>query len=174
MPTLPPARARARVLARSTKLHPPGFGCVELCATLNKSVSWNIFVLCLLTRQLATMSDEDETPQTTAAPSQSTPQLPVGTILENDQYLEPYLPHLAARLATHSSSVRKECSYIRVGRYAYFHEKLSAFETLVPGGFDAFTRSYEHFGFNEDENGTIHFREWCPGALAVNIIGDFS
>lgn len=42
------------------------------------------------------------------------------------------------------------------------------------GGLDAFTRSFERFGFHELADGSITFCEWCPGAKALNIIGDFS
>jgi hypothetical protein len=42
------------------------------------------------------------------------------------------------------------------------------------GGIEQFSRGYERFGFNETPDGSISFAEWCPGALRVSVVGDFS
>ncbi len=45
------------------------------------------------------------------------------------------------------------------------------------GGLDAFSRSYERFGFNRAVRGGapgIHYREWAPGAQSACLVGDFN
>ncbi|GJM85150.1 hypothetical protein PR202_ga01576 [Eleusine coracana subsp. coracana] len=41
------------------------------------------------------------------------------------------------------------------------------------GGLEAFSRSYEKFGFNRSAEG-ITYREWAPGAHSAALIGDFN
>ncbi|CAD6250825.1 unnamed protein product [Miscanthus lutarioriparius] len=41
------------------------------------------------------------------------------------------------------------------------------------GGLEAFSRSYEKFGFNRSAEG-ITYREWAPGALFAALVGDFN
>lgn len=44
-------------------------------------------------------------------------------------------------------------------------------------GMDAFSQSYHHYGFSvvDTKGGTvIRLREWCPGAKAVSLVGDFN
>lgn len=42
------------------------------------------------------------------------------------------------------------------------------------GGIEKFSRGYEKFGFNAQENGDITYREWAPNATQAYLIGDFS
>lgn len=44
------------------------------------------------------------------------------------------------------------------------------------GGMDAFSRAYERFGFSASETnpGEIIFREWCPGAESLSLVGEFN
>jgi len=41
------------------------------------------------------------------------------------------------------------------------------------GSMDKFSKGYEFYGFNKTKDG-IQYREWLPGARAVNLIGDFN
>ncbi|TVU29892.1 hypothetical protein EJB05_21483 [Eragrostis curvula] len=41
------------------------------------------------------------------------------------------------------------------------------------GGLEAFSRSYEKFGFNRSAEG-ITYREWAPGAQSAALVGDFN
>lgn len=41
------------------------------------------------------------------------------------------------------------------------------------GGMDAFSRGYDTYGFTR-ERGCVVYREWCPSAKAVQLIGDFN
>ncbi|KAL6634238.1 hypothetical protein ACP70R_026909 [Stipagrostis hirtigluma subsp. patula] len=41
------------------------------------------------------------------------------------------------------------------------------------GGLEAFSRSYEKFGFNRTAEG-ITYREWAPGAHSAALVGDFN
>lgn len=42
------------------------------------------------------------------------------------------------------------------------------------GGLEAFSRGYEQRGFQVLPDQTIVYREWAPGAITANLIGDFS
>jgi 1,4-alpha-glucan branching enzyme len=42
------------------------------------------------------------------------------------------------------------------------------------GGFDKFSRGYEHFGLNVQPNGDIMYREWAPNAATASLIGEFN
>ena len=42
------------------------------------------------------------------------------------------------------------------------------------GGLEKFSRGFEKFGFNPQENGDIIYREWAPNATQAYLIGDFS
>jgi 1,4-alpha-glucan branching enzyme len=42
------------------------------------------------------------------------------------------------------------------------------------GGFDYFSRGYEHYGLNVQPNGDIVYREWAPGVVAASLIGEFN
>ncbi|CAN6238294.1 unnamed protein product [Urochloa humidicola] len=41
------------------------------------------------------------------------------------------------------------------------------------GGLEAFSRSYEKFGFNRSAEG-VTYREWAPGAHSAALVGDFN
>ncbi|KAJ1927411.1 alpha-1,4-glucan branching enzyme [Tieghemiomyces parasiticus] len=74
-------------------------------------------------------------------------------VFKLDSYLEPY-----------AASLR--------GRYSYFRDwynKLVRTEQSL----DAFSRSYEKFGFNRTKTHII-YREWAPGAVTACLIGDFN
>ena len=57
-------------------------------------------------------------------------------------------------------------------RYAVMQKYLTGIDKHE-GGMDKFTKSYERYGLRRAENGVM-CREWCPGASAVFIMGDFS
>ncbi|KAI9856541.1 MAG: alpha-1,4-glucan branching enzyme [Vezdaea acicularis] len=42
------------------------------------------------------------------------------------------------------------------------------------GGFEKFSKGFEKFGFNIQDNGDISYREWAPNATAAFLIGDFN
>ena len=42
------------------------------------------------------------------------------------------------------------------------------------GGIEKFSRGYETFGLQAQENGDITYKEWAPNALRAYLIGDFS
>jgi len=39
---------------------------------------------------------------------------------------------------------------------------------------DKFTRAYEEYGIHAHPDGSIHCKEWAPGAEALYLTGDFS
>lgn len=41
-------------------------------------------------------------------------------------------------------------------------------------GIERFTQGYKEFGINVHPDGTIHCKEWAPGAKEVYLRGDFS
>ena len=42
------------------------------------------------------------------------------------------------------------------------------------GSLEKFSRGYETFGLQVQENGDILYKEWAPNALRAYVIGDFS
>lgn len=58
---------------------------------------------------------------------------------------------------------------VRVNQYQEWKAKIAESE----GGMDAFTRSYERFGFQVTKDG-IWYREWAPGAQQAFLTGEFS
>lgn len=42
------------------------------------------------------------------------------------------------------------------------------------GGINGFTQSYISFGAHVNPDGSIVWREWCPGAQQLRLYGDFS
>jgi len=59
-------------------------------------------------------------------------------------------------------------------RYSYFKYLLTHIEKNEPGGLEQFTRSYETFGIHATPDGGVHCQEWCPGARAIYLWGDFN
>ncbi|ESO00855.1 hypothetical protein HELRODRAFT_112986 [Helobdella robusta] len=59
-------------------------------------------------------------------------------------------------------------------RYREFRTLLQRIETNEPGGIDKFTRSYEEFGVHAHSDGTITWKEWCPGATGLFLWGEFN
>jgi len=51
---------------------------------------------------------------------------------------------------------------------------LDDIENNEDGGLDKFTRSYERFGMKVQPDGSVVCHEWCPGAQALFLRGDFS
>ena len=59
-------------------------------------------------------------------------------------------------------------------RYATYRARREAIES-AEGSLDAFSKSYEKYGFNADEkSGEITYREWAPAAAHCALIGDFN
>ncbi|GCB66951.1 hypothetical protein scyTo_0007971 [Scyliorhinus torazame] len=42
------------------------------------------------------------------------------------------------------------------------------------GGLEQFSRGYESFGINQQDDGGVYCKEWAPGANSVCLVGDFS
>lgn len=75
-------------------------------------------------------------------------------ILEIDGYLKPELPGIATRF----------------NLFTHWKQTLKTSE----GGYDAFSKGYNKFGFNVASDNTIVYREWAPNAIEAYLIGDFS
>lgn len=75
-------------------------------------------------------------------------------VLALDGYLKPEIPAIATRWKI----------------YKTWKESIEKTE----GGYDAFSRGYEKFGFNVASDGTVTYREWAPGVNEAALIGDFS
>ncbi|CAD5215229.1 unnamed protein product [Bursaphelenchus xylophilus] len=58
-------------------------------------------------------------------------------------------------------------------RYKEFRASLDFIEQC-DGSLDKFTRSYEEYGLHVQPDGTINGLEWCPGADALSLVGDFN
>eukprot|EP01029_Cantina_marsupialis_P006252 TRINITY_DN1682_c0_g1_i1.p1 TRINITY_DN1682_c0_g1~~TRINITY_DN1682_c0_g1_i1.p1 ORF type:complete len:812 (+),score=248.18 TRINITY_DN1682_c0_g1_i1:71-2437(+) len=77
-------------------------------------------------------------------------------LIEQDEYLEPYLPEIKKRLNL------------------YIERKN---EIVKQGGMDKFSRSYEDMGFsrkNIDGKDGIFFKEWAPSATSMSLVGEFN
>ena len=59
-------------------------------------------------------------------------------------------------------------------RYGCFQALRQGIEHNEPGGLDKFTRAYEDFGPHVQPDGSVEWKEWCPGAKELYIWGDFS
>ncbi|KAF9894756.1 alpha-1,4-glucan branching enzyme [Aspergillus nanangensis] len=42
------------------------------------------------------------------------------------------------------------------------------------GGMEKFTKGYEKFGLNVNDNGDIIYREWAPNAVEASLVGEFN
>jgi len=57
------------------------------------------------------------------------------------------------------------------------HESYKKWEKEInqnEGGFAKFSRGYERFGLNVQQNGDIVYREWAPNAKTASLIGEFN
>jgi len=61
-----------------------------------------------------------------------------------------------------------------VCRYSCFKKLWDDIENNEEGGVDKFTRGYERFGIHARPDGSVYCLEWCPGAQALYLRGDFS
>jgi hypothetical protein len=93
-------------------------------------------------------------------------------LLTRDPYLSPYEKHISARYAAFCFVFHRTDMLIYFS-YNYYMGWMSRIKESE-GGLEQFSRGYERFGFNESDDGTITFAEWCPGALSVSLVGDFS
>ncbi|KAF9974905.1 alpha-1,4-glucan branching enzyme [Actinomortierella ambigua] len=73
-------------------------------------------------------------------------------VIQLDPWLEPFKPAIAKR-------------------YALFKDWKNKIDHN--GGYDKFSRGYEHFGFQVKPNG-ITYREWAPNAKQAFLFGDFN
>ncbi|KAG0224661.1 1,4-alpha-glucan-branching enzyme GBE1 [Mortierella sp. GBAus27b] len=88
------------------------------------------------------------------AHSQSLPDVSeeVTSLIQLDHWLAPYKPALQQR-------------------YQAFEDKKKVINEH--GGYEQFTRGYEHFGFQVTDKG-ITYREWAPSATQAFLLGDFN
>lgn len=75
-------------------------------------------------------------------------------ILDQDGYLEPFVPAISARY----------------DQFAKWRDDLAQSE----GGYDAFSKGYLNFGLIVGPDNTITYREWAPNAVTAHLIGDFN
>jgi len=59
-------------------------------------------------------------------------------------------------------------------RYYIFRDYIDDIERKEPGGMDGFTKAYQTFGIHVKPDGSVVWREWCPGARELRAYGDFS
>lgn len=80
---------------------------------------------------------------------------PDGTgVIDLDPWLEPFRDTLKSRF----------------DRTSHWIQKINEDE----GGLEKFSRGYERFGLNVQDNGDIIYREWAPNAVEAHLIGDFN
>jgi 1,4-alpha-glucan branching enzyme len=58
-------------------------------------------------------------------------------------------------------------------RYALY-EKYKKMIQESAGGYDNFSKGYEHFGFHVQKDNSVIYREWAPNAAGASLIGEFS
>ena len=58
-------------------------------------------------------------------------------------------------------------------RYSHIQKWIKTIDE-TEGGLEKFSRGFETFGFNAQDNGDIIYREWAPNATHAYLIGDFS
>eukprot|EP00041_Stephanoeca_diplocostata_P029463 m.870187 g.870187 ORF g.870187 m.870187 type:complete len:1058 (+) comp23565_c1_seq3:61-3234(+) len=88
----------------------------------------------------------------------------IGDVLRDDPYLRGYARKI-------------------IDRHAAFQRMLHRID-VEENGLDVFSQSYRHYGFSVVNapsgteggagRGRIRLREWCPGAAAVSLVGDFN
>lgn len=87
-------------------------------------------------------------------------------LLTDDPYLEPFTDKISARLSWSLHLLLTSC------RYTKFKEIVEAI-SAAEGSLEQFSLGHKKLGFVEEQDG-IRYREWCPGAAAVHVTGDFS
>ena len=70
--------------------------------------------------------------------------------------------------------MKSAVAVLDVCRYSCFKKLWEDIENNEDGGLDKFTRSYEKFGINAQPDGSVYCHEWCPGAQALYLRGEFS
>jgi len=60
-----------------------------------------------------------------------------------------------------------------VRRYNVFNDSLKRIEQ-IPGGLEAFTKSYNEYGIHVAKDGTVVCHEWSPGIDGMSLVGDFN
>ena len=58
-------------------------------------------------------------------------------------------------------------------RYAQYQKWVKDIEEHETG-YEKFTRGFENFGLNVQQNGNIVYREWAPNVKDASLIGVFS
>ncbi|KAM3589104.1 alpha-1,4-glucan branching enzyme [Umbelopsis sp. WA50703] len=58
-------------------------------------------------------------------------------------------------------------------RYALY-EKYKKMIQESAGGYDNFSKGYEHFGFHVQKDNSVIYREWAPNAAGASLIGEFN
>lgn len=57
-------------------------------------------------------------------------------------------------------------------RYATFEKYDEQIKNTI--GYEEFTKGYEYYGFNVQEDNSVMYREWAPNAVTASLVGDFS
>lgn len=91
-----------------------------------------------------------------------------GQVLSKDRLT---IRHSLSALISDLPLIFRECSSLICPRYSAYKtwEQTIAKE----GGYEAFTRGYERFGFQISKSG-ITYREWAPNATKAFLFGEFS
>ena len=59
-------------------------------------------------------------------------------------------------------------------RYGCFQSLLKNIEKNEVGGLDSFTKGYQKYGIQVQQDNSIHCLEWAPNATALYLWGEFS
>ncbi|KAL7308829.1 alpha-1,4-glucan branching enzyme [Mucor circinelloides] len=57
-------------------------------------------------------------------------------------------------------------------RYATFEKYDEQIKNTI--GYEEFTKGYEYYGFNIQEDNSVMYREWAPNAVTASLVGDFN
>ena len=61
-----------------------------------------------------------------------------------------------------------------IPRYGCFQEMLGKIEKDEKHGMEGFTSGFKEFGHHVLAGNSVVWKEWCPGAQAMYLWGDFS
>lgn len=89
-----------------------------------------------------------------SSPNLGIPAFDPKPILDLDGYLKPEVPAIATRWKS----------------FVQWKKTIENSE----GGYDAFSKGYETFGFNVRPDNSVVYREWAPNATEAALTGDFS